>query len=36
MKFLDQVKIVADTKKTTKKVEAKVSTKKVEVKVASK
>ena len=36
MKFLDQVKIVADTKKTIKKVETKVSTKKLAAKVASK
>ena len=35
-KKIDKVKIVADTKKQIKKVEAKVSTKKVEAKVANK
>ena len=35
-KKIEKVKIVADTKETTKKVKAKVSTKKVEAKVASK
>ena len=35
-KKIEKVKIVADTKKTTKKVEAKVSTKKVKAKVANK
>ena len=35
-KKIEEVKVVEDTKKTTKKVEAKVSTKKVEAKVASK
>ena len=35
-KKIEKVKVVADTKKTTKKVEAKVSTKKVEAKVSTK
>tara|TARA_B100000767_G_scaffold167271_1_gene156641 strand:- start:24 stop:494 length:471 start_codon:yes stop_codon:yes gene_type:complete len=35
-KKIEKVKIVADAKKTTKKVQTKVSTKKVEAKVASK
>ena len=35
-KKIEKVKVVANTKTTTKKVETKVSTKKVETKVASK
>ena len=35
-KKIDKVKVVADTKKTTKKIEAKASTKKIETKAASK
>ena len=35
-KKIEKVKVVEDTKKTTKKVEAKVSTKKLEAKVANK
>ena len=35
-KKIEKIKVVEDTKKTTKKVEAKVSAKKVDVKVASK
>jgi large subunit ribosomal protein L21 len=35
-KKIEKIKVVADTKKTTKKLEAKVSTKKVEAKVANK